>query len=133
MPPPTLGFAATEGVGVVDTESNGRRERRRAGQEVRSKVPRDSLGVWEPPADRRDPVQILIDQGDSRVQDLVPVRYARMLSSEFAFYRGAAAVMASDLSYSPNTHLTVQLAGDAHLCQLRRLRVPGSNLRVRRQ
>ncbi len=100
---------------MVDTESNGRRERRRAGQEVRSKVPRDSLGVWEPPADRRDPVQILIDQGDSRVQDLVPVRYARMLSSEFAFYRGAAAVMASDLSYSPNTHLTVQLAGDAHL------------------
>ena len=78
-------------------------------------MPRDSLGVWEPPADRRDPVQILIDQGDSRVQDLVPVRYARMLSSEFAFYRGAAAVMASDLSYSPNTHLTVQLAGDAHL------------------
>ncbi len=49
------------------------------------------------------------------MQDLVPVRYARMLSSEFAFYRGAAAVMASDLSYSPNTHLTVQLAGDAHL------------------
>jgi uncharacterized protein (DUF2252 family) len=100
---------------VVDTESNGRRERRRTGQEIRDRVPRESLGQWNPPADRRDPVQILIDQGDSRVQDLVPVRYARMLSSEFAFYRGAAAVMASDLSYSANTHLTVQLAGDAHL------------------
>jgi uncharacterized protein (DUF2252 family) len=97
------------------TESTGRQERRLAGKEVRKKVPRESLGTWAPPPDRRDPVQILIEQGDSRVQDLVPIRYARMLSSEFAFYRGAAAVMASDLSYSPNTHLTVQLAGDAHL------------------
>ena len=97
------------------TESKGRQQRRLAGKEVRKKVPRESLGMWAPPADRRDPVQILIDQGDSRVADLIPIRYARMLSSEFAFYRGAAAVMASDLSYSPNTHLTVQLAGDAHL------------------
>ena len=97
------------------TESTGRQERRLAGKEVRKKVPRESMGVWAPPDDRRDPVQILIEQGDSRVQDLIPIRYARMLSSEFAFYRGAAAVMASDLSYSANTHLTVQLAGDAHL------------------
>jgi len=82
---------------------------------VRKRVPRESLGHWQPPADRRDPVQILMDQGQSRVQELVPIRYARMLSSEFSFYRGAAAVMASDLSYSPHTHLTVQLAGDAHL------------------
>jgi uncharacterized protein (DUF2252 family) len=56
-----------------------------------------------------------MDQSDYRVQDLVPIRYARMLSSEFAFYRGAAAIMASDLSYSPNTHMTVQICGDAHL------------------
>ena len=82
---------------------------------MRKRVPRESLGHWQPPADRRDPVQILMDQGQSRVQELVPIRYARMLSSEFSFYRGAAAVMASDLSYSPHTHLTVQLAGDAHL------------------
>lgn len=100
---------------VADTESTGRQERRRAGREVRKRVPRESLGHWQPPADRRDPVQILMDQGQSRVQELVPIRYARMLSSEFSFYRGAAAVMASDLSYSPHTHLTVQLAGDAHL------------------
>ncbi|HNL52588.1 MAG TPA: DUF2252 family protein, partial [Actinomycetota bacterium] len=84
------------------TESTGRQERRLAGKEVRKKVPRESMGVWAPPDDRRDPVQILIEQGDSRVQDLIPIRYARMLSSEFAFYRGAAAVMASDLSYSAN-------------------------------
>ena len=100
---------------MTSSESSGRQERRLAGKEVRKKVPRESLGMWSAPADRRDPVQILIDQGDSRVQDLVPIRYARMLSSEFAFYRGAAAVMASNLSYNPNTHLTVQLAGDAHL------------------
>ncbi|MEZ5185070.1 MAG: DUF2252 domain-containing protein [Candidatus Nanopelagicales bacterium] len=97
------------------SESRGRQERRRSGREIRASVPHASLGQWHPPADRRDPVQILIEQGQSRVPDLVPVRYARMLSSEFAFYRGAAAVMASDLSYSPATHLTVQLAGDAHL------------------
>ncbi len=97
------------------TESRGRQERRKIGKEVRETVPRSALGEWNPPADRRDPVQILIDQGDDRLADLVPIRYARMLSSEFAFYRGAAAVMASDLSYSPNTHLRVQLCGDAHL------------------
>lgn len=110
-----LGCRARKGVRVTDTESSGRRERRAAGKEIRSRIPRETLGRWDPPADRRDPVQILIDQGESRVADLVPVRYARMLSSEFAFYRGAAAVMASDLSYSDHTHLTVQLAGDAHL------------------
>ncbi len=97
------------------TESKGRQERRKIGREVREKVPRDSLAVWNPPADRRDPVQLLMDQSDYRVQDLIPIRYARMLSSEFAFYRGAAAIMASDLSYSPNTHMTVQICGDAHL------------------
>ena len=100
---------------MADTESRGRQERRAAGKEIRGRVPREDLAHWAPPPDRRDPVQILIDQGDSRVADLVPVRYARMLSSEFAFFRGAAAVMASDLSYSDHTHLTVQLAGDAHL------------------
>lgn len=96
-------------------ESKGRQERRKIGREVRESVPRDSLAHWDPPADRRDPVQLLMDQSDYRVQALVPIRYARMLSSEFAFYRGAAAVMASDLSYSPNTHMTVQICGDAHL------------------
>jgi uncharacterized protein (DUF2252 family) len=100
---------------VAQTESSGRQERRAAGREIRKSVPRETLARWQPPADRRDPVQILIDQGESRIAELVPVRYARMLSSEFAFFRGAAAIMASDLSYSQHTHLTVQLAGDAHL------------------
>lgn len=97
------------------TESKGRQERRKIGKEIRERVPRSSLAVWQPTDDRRDPVQLLIDQGDDRVPDLVPIRYARMLSSEFAFYRGAAAVMASDLSYSPHTPITVQMCGDAHL------------------
>ncbi|HQR80289.1 MAG TPA: DUF2252 domain-containing protein [Actinomycetota bacterium] len=100
---------------MADQESKGRQERRRAGREVRASVPLEALGRWQAPADRRDPVAVLTQQDVSRVPDLVPVRHARMLSSEFAFYRGAAAVMASDLSYSPHTHLTVQLAGDAHL------------------
>jgi len=66
---------------VVDTESEGRRERRRVGREIRKSLPRESLGLWEPPADRRDPVEILIQQSASRVSELVGVRYARMLSS----------------------------------------------------
>ena len=96
-------------------ESKGRQERRKIGREVRESVPRDSLAHWDPPADRRDPVQLLMDQSDYRVQELVPIRDARMLSSEFGFYRDAAAVTASDLSYSANTDMTVQICGDAHL------------------
>src|SRR6478672_10958240 len=63
----------------------------------------------------RDPVAILEEQGLSRVQELLPVRYGRMLTSPFAFYRGAAAVMATDLAALPSTGLRAQLCGDAHL------------------
>ena len=62
-----------------------------------------------------DPVQILIDQGDGRVAELLPVRYARMALDEFGFLRGAAAVMAADIALGPSTDLNVQLCGDAHL------------------
>jgi uncharacterized protein (DUF2252 family) len=63
----------------------------------------------------RDPVGLLETQAASRVPELVPVRYGRMSSSPFAFYRGAAAVMAADLAGSPDSGLHVQLCGDAHL------------------
>ena len=84
------------------------------GRSLRKTVPRTSLADWHP-YEGRDPVQILIDQGPERVQALLPLRYQRMLVSPFTFYRGAAAVMAADLSHAPDTHLRVQLAGDAHL------------------
>lgn len=90
-------------------------ERQRRGRVARAEVPRDHLGVWKPDPDRPDPVELLVGQEASRVQELVPVRHARMATSAFAFYRGAALVMASDLAGMPRSGLDVQLCGDAHL------------------
>jgi len=78
-------------------------------------MPRSTHGEWKPPADRRDPVDILIEQGECRIQDLLPVRYARMKADPFAFLRGAAAVMAADLGAMAATNLRVQSCGDCHL------------------
>ena len=85
------------------------------GRSARKEVSRSQLGAWVAPADRPDPVALLGEQSAGRLQDLVPLRYARMSASAFTFYRGAAALMASDLGTQPRTGLTVQLAGDAHL------------------
>ena len=82
---------------------------------MRKDFPRSKLGEWVAPADRRDPVGVLEEQAVGRVQELVPLRYARMSASPFSFYRGAAALMANDLGTQGNTGLHVQLAGDAHL------------------
>src|SRR5689334_19221537 len=83
------------------------------GKAARRLVPRSSHGEWEPP--ERDPVAILGAQDGSRVPELVPLRYGRMLVSPFTFFRGAAALMAEDLAPTPRTGLEVQLCGDAHL------------------
>ena len=78
-------------------------------------APRSGQGDWEPASDRRDPVELLEEQAASRVQELVPIRYGRMLVSPFTFFRGAAYLMAADLAGSPRTGFDVQLCGDAHL------------------
>jgi uncharacterized protein (DUF2252 family) len=90
-------------------------ERAARGKAARAEVPRSSHGEWEPPPHRADPVQILEDQAQTRVPELVPIRYGRMLVSPFTFYRGAAAIMAADLAGGPRTGLHTQLCGDAHL------------------
>lgn len=90
-------------------------DRAALGKSARSRVPRSSHAVFEPAADRPDPVELLQSQAASRVQELVPIRYGRMLVSPFTFYRGAALVMASDLSQTPHSGLRVQACGDAHL------------------
>ena len=90
-------------------------ERRILGRQLRHSVPRESHASWSAAPDRADPVQILIDCGKSRVQQLLPVRYARMLDSPFAFLRGAAAVMAADLAGTQATGIRVQACGDCHL------------------
>jgi uncharacterized protein (DUF2252 family) len=90
-------------------------ERVARGQAARRQAPRSSHGRWEPAADRPDPIALLEDQAASRVPQLVPVRYGRMLVSPFTFYRGAALIMAADLTGTPVSGVTVQLCGDAHL------------------
>jgi uncharacterized protein (DUF2252 family) len=90
-------------------------ERRVRGKAARAEVPRESHAQWQPPANRPDPVELLISQGESRVPDLVPVRYGRMMVSPFTYYRGAALPMASDLASTPATGIYVQACGDAHL------------------
>ena len=85
------------------------------GRTARSTVPRSAHGTWVPSPTRPDPVALLEEQAASRVADLVPIRYGRMLVSPFTFYRGAALIMAADLATTPDTGITVQLCGDAHL------------------
>ncbi len=90
-------------------------ERVALGKSARARVPRSAQGVWEPGTDRPDPVALLESQATTRVQELVPIRYGRMLVSPFTFYRGAALIMASDLSTTPRSGINVQACGDAHL------------------
>jgi uncharacterized protein (DUF2252 family) len=90
-------------------------ERKQLGREARKRVPRSSHADWEPNPYRRGSVDVLSTQNTDRVPWLVPLRHTRMGVSPFTFYRGAAAVMAEDLSDTPNTGFTVQAGGDAHL------------------
>ena len=89
--------------------------RHRRGVEWRRRVPFATLAEWHPAATRADPVEILVEQGRTRVAELLPVRYARMKADPFAFLRGAAAVMAADLGSMPATDLRAQACGDCHL------------------
>src|SRR3954452_13245208 len=96
-------------------EHFSRAERTARGRAERSEVPRSSHRAWEPAPHRRDPVDLLEEQAVTRVGELVPVRYGRMLVSAFTFFRGAAFLMAADLAATPRTGLHAQLCGDAHL------------------
>jgi uncharacterized protein (DUF2252 family) len=90
-------------------------ERTARGRGARAEVPRSAHAEWTPPPHRRDAIDLLEEQAATRVPELVPLRYGRMLVSPFTFYRGAAFLMASDLSGLPRTSLDTQLCGDAHL------------------
>jgi uncharacterized protein (DUF2252 family) len=91
-------------------------QRLAVGKELRKSFPRYVHGDYEPVASRADPVAVLEEQGRSRLADLVPIRYARMLTSPFAFLRGSAAIMAADLASSTrSTGIPVQACGDMHL------------------
>jgi uncharacterized protein (DUF2252 family) len=90
-------------------------ERAARGKTARAEVPRESHAAFDPPPDRPDPIGLLEEQGKSRVPELVPVRWGRMMVSPFTFFRGAALPMASDLAGTPLSGLAVQACGDAHL------------------
>ncbi len=90
-------------------------ERRARGDQAQQLVPLPGHSGWGPAADRPDPVGLLAAQDRTREPDLVPVRHGRMMVSPFTFYRGAATIMAADLSDTPTAGLRVQLCGDAHL------------------
>jgi uncharacterized protein (DUF2252 family) len=101
--------------------------RREAGAAARRRLPRRDHVAWSPQADRQSPLAILAAQGTTRIAELLPTRYERMRGSAFAFLRGAAAVMAADLSSQPNTGLHVQLCGDAHLANFGSYASPEGN------
>ncbi len=103
-------------------------EWRGRGREQRSLVPRSSHAEWAPPPDRPDPVATLEEQASTRVPDLVPIRYGRMIASAFAYFRGAAAPMAWDLAHSPTTDIRVQACGDAHLLNFGMFAAPDRRL-----
>ena len=96
------------------TDRQGPEERAARGKAARAEAPRSAHAEWQA-AERRDPLGLLGEQDGTRVPELVPIRYGRMLRSPFAFYRGAAAVMAADLADTVDAGLGVQLCGDAHL------------------
>jgi uncharacterized protein (DUF2252 family) len=120
--------ATVEPVALSSEEQSGRRfsrpqkvvhltpkERVARGKAARGDVPRSSHAVFAPTLERPDPIALLESQAATRVPELVPIRYGRMLQSPFAFYRGGALLMASDLAGTPRSALQVQLCGDAHL------------------
>jgi uncharacterized protein (DUF2252 family) len=92
-----------------------RAERVAAGKSLRRRVPRSSHAVWSAPRDRPDPIDLIKETDRTRIPGLLPIRYGRMSLSPFTFLRGAAGVMAHDLSITPTTGFRVQLCGDAHL------------------
>jgi uncharacterized protein (DUF2252 family) len=93
----------------------GFKERAARGKALRDVAARSAQAEWSPPPGRADPVDLLIENSSGRIEELIPIRYGRMMVSPFTFYRGAAAVMASDLSHTPSTGLTLLADGDCHL------------------
>ncbi len=96
-------------------ELTTRAERYAAGKALRGKAPRSSHAEWAPDPERPDPISILEESNKTRLEHLVPIRFGRMSLSPFAFYRGTADIMASDLAKTPVSGIQAQLCGDAHL------------------
>lgn len=105
-----------------------RSERRAEGRALRGGIARTSHGAWKAPPDRADPIELLERTNASRVAELVPIRYGRMLVSPFTYLRGSPGVMASDFASTPTTGIEVQICGDAHLLNFGLFASPERNL-----
>jgi len=99
-----------------------------AGRTLRGKFPRAEHAVWKAPAKGRDPIAILEKSNKDRLQELVPIRYGRMLRSPFTFLRGSAGLMAHDLATTPSTGIRVQACGNCHLLNFGFFATPERNL-----
>ena len=100
---------------IGNQESSTHSELKKIGKSLREQAPRRSHGDWSPAPDRPDPISLLQAQDKTRIQQLVPIKYGRMLESPFAFLRGSATVMAADLVGTPVSGIEAILCGDAHL------------------
>jgi len=105
-----------------------RNERYAMGKQLRRTFPRSSHEIWRAPADREDPIRLLLTSEEGRIPELLPLRYGRMARSPFAFYRGAAFNMAADLVHTPMSGMFVQACGDAHLCNFGGFATPERNV-----
>ena len=105
-----------------------RSERYEMGKQMRKKCPRSSHAKWKAPANRHDPVDLIMESNKGRIPKLVPLRHGRMGRSPFTFYRGAALNMASDLAGTPVSGINVQACGDAHLCNFGGFATPERNV-----
>ncbi|WP_261557130.1 DUF2252 domain-containing protein [Frankia tisae] len=103
-------------------------ERAARGKEARTRAPRRAHAEYDPAPDRADPIDVIDRQSRTRLPELVPLRYQRMMESPFRFYRGAAAIMAADLAGTPTSGIDVQLCGDAHMLNFRLLASPERRL-----
>jgi len=110
-----LATAESEAFGSLRKRPTSRQERFALGKGLRQQVPRRALGDWVAPADRPDPVELIRRSHEGRVDELVPIRVARMMTSPYGFLRGTAVVMAEDLAGLPATGITPVICGDAHL------------------
>ncbi len=103
-------------------------ERRASGKAARKRVQRSALGYWDEEERGHDALETILAQNQARVPELIPIRHQRMAASPWGYYRGAAAVMARDLAARPDSGLTVQLCGDAHVLNFGLWATPERNL-----
>jgi hypothetical protein len=103
---------AGSGPAGVPNQYPTRQDAYAAGKALRASCPREAHADWKAPANRRDPVELVLWAEKGRVRDLLPLRHGRMVRSAFTFYRGAALTMAADLSATPSSWIRVQCCGD---------------------